>query len=164
MSSEADSSFGERAMKDLHQLEKEVWELREELEEERERRQEHDRRLEELEARTDMLSLVDSADDLDGRQRSVTLLQHLRRAADREADRGRQRSASITRDQAEEILHYPDLDRTTFYDDMRRCERLVDDESVCWYDSQPEARVTLNLEGSDVPAVLNRNGGVEDGC
>jgi len=88
-------------------------------------------RVAELDARTDMLELVESTDDLDGEGRSTALLQHMqRKIAARPDDTCR---LTVDRDTAEEALHYPDVDRTTIYDDMRRCARLVGDEDRCWY-------------------------------
>lgn len=109
--------------------------------------------IERLDARTDLLRLVEDSDDMTGEQRSVALLQHLRRAAEHERDRGRAAKASVNREEAEEALHYPDVDRTTIYDDLRRAVRLVGNEDVVTYvsDSGGESRLRLNLEAGDLP-------------
>jgi len=76
-------------------LSKQVSGLREELHDEREQRAEiedeleaRDERIEELEAevarldaRTGILEVVENADKMSGKQRAVTLVQHLHRAA-----------------------------------------------------------------------------------
>jgi DNA-binding transcriptional MerR regulator len=116
------------------------------------RNKELERRVAELEDRTDMLQLVENADEMDASQRSTALLQHLQRKAEKKGDRGKKRSATINRHQAEETLHYPDLDRTTFYTDMQRVARWIDDNDVCWYD---DGELVLDLEAGDVPRKLN---------
>ncbi|WP_143095886.1 hypothetical protein [Natronobacterium haloterrestre] len=107
-----------------------------------------------LDARTDLLELVESADEMDGKQRAIALIQHLKRAAEREQDRGRDAKSSVNREDAEAALHHPDVDRTTIYDDMRRAARLVDDESILWYESKSggESRLKLNLEEGNLPS------------
>lgn len=116
-------------------------------------------RVQELDARTDMLRLVEDADDLDGKQRSAAILQHLQRAATRNGKGGGIPKAKITKERVEEILHFPDIDRTTFYSDMERCERLVGDDGVCEYDGGPPATLTLDLRDGDVPASATDFGG-----
>lgn len=118
-----------------------------------------ERTVEALEARTDLLSLVENSDAMDGMERSIALLQHLQRKAEKEAKRGRSKSAAIDKDAAEEALHHPDIDRTTYYSDFRRCERLVGDERVCYYEGGSPARLVLNLENGDVPPKFSTNGG-----
>lgn len=150
-------------------LVEEVEYLQEQLQEEREERQqlasENERLREEigeLRSRTDLLKLVENSDEMGGRQRSVTLIQHLRRAAERERDRGQKAKASVNREEAESALQYPDVDRTTIYDDMRRATRLVGDEAVLWYESSSGggSRLKLNLEAGDLPAtVAGEHGG-----
>lgn len=99
--------------------------------------------------RTDLLRLVENADELSPQQRSAALLQHLQQAAEREQTRGRTPQHSLTRDQADEALHHPDVDRTTIYTDMQRAARLVDDPDLVWYgeDDSGETRLFINLEG-----------------
>jgi vacuolar-type H+-ATPase subunit I/STV1 len=128
-------------------------ELEEELDEERSRRRELQEKVERLSARTDLLRLVESSDQLTGEQRSVALLQHLRRAAERQRDHGREAKASVTRDEAERALQFPDVDRTTIYTDMERAARLVGDERIVRYASGSGggSRLELNLEAGDLP-------------
>lgn len=134
--------------------------LEEQLEGEREERrrlQEENERLreeiEQLNARTDLLRLVEDSDEMTGEQRSVALIQNLRRAAEKERDRGREAKSSVNREEAERALHHPDVDRTTIYDDMRRAARLVDNEHVLKYvsGSGGGSRLKLNLEAGDLP-------------
>jgi predicted nuclease with TOPRIM domain len=116
-----------------------------------------------LEARTDLIRVVEQADDMTGKQRSITLLQHLQKAAQRNSDNddavtgdGR---ASVTREQAEIALQHPDVDRTTIYDDMRRAVRLVGDEDVCYYDSDRDggSQLVLDVTNGDLPTKFNRS-------
>lgn len=127
--------------------------LKADLEEERERRRSLEEEVEDLSARTDLLRLVESSDQLTGEQRSVALVQHLRRAAERQRERGRDAKASVNRQEADRALQYPDIDRTTLYTDMQRAVRLVDDEQVLWYDSQTggESRLKMNLDAGELP-------------
>lgn len=103
-------------------------------------------RVAELDDRTDMLSLVEDADQADGQQRSAALIQHLVRAAQRREQRDEPARQAVDRAEAEQALHYPDVDRTTIYDDMRRAERLVGDEDVLQYS---DGELTINLEHAD---------------
>lgn len=118
-------------------------------------------RVNEIDERTKLLQLVEQSDELTAEERSKTLLTHMqRRIARQDSNR-----TFLTRDQAEEALHYPDLDRTTFYSDMQRCERLVGDRNVCWYvsarDSQiGEAQIYLDLSETSLHNNLT-NGGAE---
>jgi len=113
-------------------------------------------RVSQLESRTDLLRMVEQTDDMTGKQRSVTLLQHLQKAAQSSGDGEAVTAspkASVTREQAEIALQHPDVDRTTIYDDMRRAVRLVGDESVCWYDSSGAgAALHLDLSEGAIPA------------
>lgn len=147
--SEADDgmSLVDEVIGDIATIEARLEELEAQNEQKDERIEELESKVEDLDQRTDMLQLVEEADSLDGEQRSVTLLQHLHRKAKRDEERGRKASAVIDRTDAEEALHYPDLDRTTFYDDMRRCVRLVDNEDVCRYEG---GEVVLDLTGGDL--------------
>lgn len=106
-----------------------------------------------LDARTDLLDVLEEVDSMDGRQRSVALIQHLRRAAERQRERGRPAKASVNRDEAESALQYPDVERTTIYRDMQRAARLVGDGSVLRYDSDTGggSRLRLNLEDGNLP-------------
>lgn len=110
--------------------------------------------VEELQARTDLLRLVQSSDDLNGKGRSVALIQHLRRAAKRQRERGRDPKASVNREEAESALHHPDVARTTIYDDMRRAARLVGNEDMLKYSSSSGggSQLKLNLEAGNLPS------------
>jgi len=98
-------------------------------------------RVDEIDARTDIMQLVEDSDDLDGEARSIRLLQHMQR----KASRNNLSRISLTRDQADEALHYPDVDRTTIYSDMRRCTRLVCDDDICWYNSTDTSELFLDV-------------------
>jgi len=110
-------------------------------------------RVQDLDARTDMMRLIEDSDDLGPHQRSTALLQHLREEArNSTADD----STAINRDRVERVLHYPDIDRTTFITDMKRCVKLVGDKDICWYEGRDdgetrEARLVLDLTGGDLP-------------
>ena len=127
--------------------------LEADLKEERERRRALEEEVEELSSRTDLLRLVESSDQLTGEQRSVALVQHLRRGAEKQRERGRSAKASVNRQEADRALQYPDVDRTTLYTDMQRAARLVDNQQVLWYDSQSggESRLKLNLDAGELP-------------
>lgn len=147
--------------------------LKEHLEEEREARQ----RLEEaneslqeeiarLDARTDLLRLVESSDDMDAKQRRVALIQHLKQAAERNRSRDRDAKASVNRNEAEAALQYPDINRTTIYDDLRKAPGLVQDEDVLWYESSSggNSRLKLDLENCDLPGeIVGKRGRYGDG-
>ena len=113
-------------------------------------------RVADLEGRTDLLRLVENSDELTGKQRSITLLQHLQKAAQNSDgnadDPTSSQQASVTREQAEIALQHPDVDRTTIYTDMQRAARLVGDEDVCWYDTGGSgAQLFLDLEAGELP-------------
>lgn len=125
--------------------------LEDEVKRLRDDKQQLEARVSDLEARTDMLRLVEEADELDYKQRRLALLHHLERKALEKADRPdeavqNQCKASIDHELAEEVLHYPDIDRTTLYNDMRKAAEMVGDGRVCWYDGSKPASLHLNLE------------------
>ena len=132
--------------------------LQETVDEQRETIARLKRRVAELDDRTDMLSLVEDADKADGQQRSAALIQHLVRAAERREQRGEPPRQAVDRAEAEQALHYPDVDRTTIYDDMRRAERLVGDEDVLQYS---DGELTINLEAADGGTLPTNPGGSE---
>lgn len=145
----------------LETLESEQETLEEELAAKDEQIAALEQRVEQLDKRTDLLQLIQNSDEMTGQQRSATLLQHLRRAAEssdgNSDDPTSSRQAAVTREQAEIALQHPDVDRTTIYDDMRRAVRLVDDEDVCWYDSDGSpSRLHLDLEAGELPAQFQR--------
>jgi len=119
-------------------------------------------RVERLEQRTDMLRLIEEADELDAHQRSAALWQH----CVRKAETGRREQIVLDRDDAEAAMHYPDIDRTTVYTDMERVERLVGDERVAEYvaageseTDQAELRVDLSTVSESVDASTLLDGG-----
>jgi DNA mismatch repair ATPase MutS len=118
-------------------------------------------RVDTLDERTDMLRLIEEADRMDAQQRSTALLQHCIRKIRRSE---RLSQVTIDRDAAEDALHHPDVDRTTIYTDMERCERLVGNEEVCRYAKASEtvsgdAELTVDLsdvdESVDVSTLTN---------
>lgn len=121
--------------------------------------------IERLDARTDLLSLVENSDEMTAKQRRIALIQHLKKAAEKARERGRDAKASMNKDEAEAALKYPDIDRTTFYDDLRKAPRLVGKNDVLWYESNSggESRLKMNLENGDLPGDVvghrRRNGG-----
>ncbi|WP_233563267.1 hypothetical protein [Haloarcula sp. Atlit-7R] len=145
----------------LDALSTQVSGLREELHDEREEREEledelaaRDERIDKLEAevarldaRTDILEVVENADKMSGKQRAVTLVQHLHRAAKARERRDEPPAATVDRDEAEEALHYPNIDRTTIYRDMERAARLIDGGALQY--SNGELR--LDLDAGSLP-------------
>jgi predicted RNase H-like nuclease (RuvC/YqgF family) len=145
------------ALQGLKAAREENDELRSELEAAREQIEALESEVQRLDARTDLLSLVDDIDGMDAKQRSTTLIQHLKRAAERRRDRDQPAKASLNRDEAETALQHPDVDRTTIYTDMERAAQLVDDDDVLTYThSDGEKRLILSLEGDRaLPASIN---------
>ncbi|WP_229727296.1 hypothetical protein [Haloarcula argentinensis] len=135
--------------------------LREELHGERDEREEledelaaRDERIDELEtevaqldARTDILEVVENADKMSGKQRAVTLVQHLHRAAKARERRDEPPAATVDRDEAEEALHYPNIDRTTIYRDMERAARLIDSDALQYTNGE----LRLDLGAGRIP-------------
>lgn len=148
----------EALSRNLRALEEEVDELNGEVEtlkrEKAEMREEFEAELAEQRSRTDLLSLVDQADELGSKQKSAILIQNLHRKAKRKRERGKKPHASITRSQAEDILQNIDQDRTTFYTDMERAARLVgEDNDVITYDSNANgSRLMMKLDKGDLPS------------
>lgn len=149
--------------REIAQLRAEKSRLRDEVEELRDEvetlRSDHREEIDRLDSRTDMLSLVQDSDEMDGRQRSITLLQHLHKQARRKADDSTDHDTarvSVNREESERALQWPDIDRTTFYSDWDRCVRLVDDKDVCWRGTDPngESRLFLNLDAGDLPSTV----------
>lgn len=160
---EVDESFKQYVRSELAKYDARIDELEDLADAKDDRIEELETRVQELESRTDMLRLVEDSDQLDGEQRSAALLQHLHKKATNTSGADR---AAITRDRAEEVLHYPDIHRTTYISDMERCVRLVGDVDVCWYEGRDEgpsrdARLILDLEGGEMSNNLSTklNGG-----
>lgn len=142
----------------LIKLENEMGELRETVEIKEDRIADLEAEVERLDSRTDMLRLVEDADQLDAKQRSATLLMHLRRKAENSDG-----TSAVNHDQAEEAMHFPEVHRTTIYSDMERCEDLVGDEDVCSYTPKSEgttdeALLRLNLNNGSIPGAALSTG------
>ena len=139
--------------------------LRGEVEEFQQENEDLRAEIERLDARTDLLSFVETSDEMTAKQRRIALIQHLKKAAEKERERGRDAKASMNKEEAEAALKYPDIDRTTFYDDLRKAPRLVGKKDVLWYKSNSggESRLKMNLENGDLPGDVvghrRRNGG-----
>ncbi|MBX0322919.1 hypothetical protein EGH21_07750 [Halomicroarcula sp. F13] len=145
----------------LDALSTQVSGLREELHDERDVREEleeelaaRDERVDELEAevarldaRTDILEVVENADKMSGKQRAVTLVQHLHRAAKARERRDEPPAATVDRDEAEEALHYPNIDRTTIYRDMERAARLINGRALQYENGE----LRLDLDAGSLP-------------
>lgn len=144
-----------------------AWEAIDDLEEQLQAEREERRRLEDeneelreeierLDSRTDLLSLVENSDEMTAKQRRIALIQHLKKAAERERERGREAKASVNKDEAEAALQYPDISRPMFYDDLREAPKLIDNKDVLWYESKSggESRLKLNLEKGDLPGSI----------
>lgn len=149
-------AIAKRAMERVSAVETKYETLEAKLDAKNETIQELRDELARIEQRTNLLHLVEEADALDAKQRSAALLQHLKQAAERERTRGRKAKHSLNRDQADEALHYPDVDRTTIYTDMQRAARLVNDEDLVWYgeDDGGERRLFLDLKAADDSTAL----------
>lgn len=144
-------------VEEIHDSIQDLWDKIDQLEQKDEETQAAIDRLENelkrLDSRTDLLELVDQADELNSEQRSIALIQHLKRAAERKRERGRPAKAAVDRDGAEQALQYPDVDRTTIYTDMRRAERLVDNTSLLKYETDDKGtRLKLDLEEGRLPS------------
>ena len=145
----------------LEALSTQVSGLREELHDERDEREAladelaaRDERIDELEAevarldaRTDILEVVENADKMTGKQRAVTLVQHLHRAAKARERRDEPPATTVDRDEAEEALHYPNIDRTTIYRDMERAARLIDSSALQYENGE----LRLDLDAGSLP-------------
>lgn len=143
----------DNAWDNITELRKEKNELQKELQERDDRIDRLEDKIARLDARTDLLELVESANELDAEQRSTALIQHLKQAAERQRDREGEAMASVTPSEAEAALHHPDVDRTTIYTDMQRAVRLVGNENVLWYENNGygNTRLKLNLEAGELP-------------
>ncbi|WP_229380519.1 hypothetical protein [Haloarcula marismortui] len=84
---------------------------------------------------------------MSGKQRAVTLVQHLHRAAKARERRAEPPAATVDRDEAEEALHYPNIDRTTIYRDMERAARLIDGDALQY----TNGKLRLDLDAGSLP-------------
>lgn len=161
--SQADAGVGmsddvQYVLEELARMESTIEELQTTVAEKDRRIDRLEDRVDELDERTDMLRMVEQADQMTAQQRRAALLQHLYREAKRNGG-----STAINRDRAEEVLHFPDIHRTTYYTDFEEIERLVDDDAVCQYDSDGQnGRLVLDLTEGDLPDRVHSklNGGV----
>lgn len=143
---------------DIHALEERI----EDLEADRERLRELESRVDTIDERTDMLRLIEEADQLDADQRRAALWQH----AIREAKQSSTSSVVMDRDDVERALHYPDVHRTTLYEDMRQVADNVAVAGVAEYVSADrsetdttELRVDLSgLDEAVDPSTLYEGG------
>lgn len=134
--------------KDHVELSNEVVELREENQELR-------NRVDELEDETSLLRWVKNADQPDGEEAQFALIQHLyRKATQRSRQFDKPPVASVNREGAAEALHYPDIDRSTYYKWMNRAADRVDGD-VLYYGS---GKLKLNLTVGDIPEKLKPEG------
>ena len=150
----------EVALDGLRDRADEIQTLEAELEAKDERIDELEARVDELDGRTDLMRVIEQSDKMTGKQRSITLLQHLQRAAQKQGSDCSVNSgakASVTREQAEIALQHPDVHRSTIYSDMERAVDLVGDTDVCWYGSNGdnETRLWLDLDAGGLPAEFN---------
>lgn len=145
----------------IEDLKDEIQEVRTEQRRLQENQDELHNTVDHIDSRTDLLRLVENSDEMSGKQRSVALIQHLRRAAIRKRERGRAAKASVNREEADRALQYPDIDRTTIYTDMERAERLVADKEKLWYESRSggDSRLNLNLDVGELPVKLTEEHG-----
>jgi hypothetical protein len=72
---------------------------------------------------------------MEPKQRSSGLIQH---AIEQHRNTNRTKIV-FDRDRADEVLHYPDVERTTIYSDMKRCQRLIGDTDICEYIPKKES-------------------------
>ena len=114
-----------KAIKEVNTIEERVFELESTIEDQQSRIADQQAVIEELLRRTDTLRLIENgtADALDAKTRRAILLQYLRRKAEkrRESD-----LTSIDSDEWATVLQYPDLDRTTLVQDLRRTAEYVE--------------------------------------
>ena len=132
-----------------------IEDLRQELEEERELRQqamhrvdELEERVQELDQRTDLLSLLNQQQTINGGQAQAALVQHIWQKAKRREEMGKRPTASLDREAAQEALHHPDVHRTTINKWMERAADRVDGK-ILQYDGGV-LKVNLQVDG-DLP-------------
>lgn len=113
-------SLADHLMDDLVALEETVEALEERLDSVDELKQ----RVERLEERTDMLQLVDQADHADAEQRRMALIQD----AIRDYEQHGRAAVTYNREDVDDTLHHPDVERTTLYNDMRKAAAAVPDD------------------------------------
>jgi len=157
---EAHSSQLAHLREELHDAREEQDVLRETIESLQRENDELREEIARLDARTDLLTVFEEVDQMEAKQRSVVLIQHLKREAERKRGNDRDAKAAVDRKEAARALQFPDLHRTTIYSDMRRAAEMVDDENVLRYakNSGDQRRLELDLEAGDLPGnVVGRN-------
>lgn len=109
-------------------------------------------RVTEVENDTDLLRIVEDSDNVSAEQRRQIILQHMWRAV---RDKPKEeRLYGMDTEKVTEILHHPDVDRTTILRWMRTTPRLVGNKDVCWYDGGDSgpggkpARIHLDLRNA----------------
>lgn len=141
---------------DLAETRKERDDLRDDVADLQEENAELREEIERLHARTDLLNLVEDSDELTAKQRQTVLIQNLKRAAEKEEERGRKPKASLSPDEAEAALNHPYDDETHVYRDLKRAAKLLGNEEILWYDSSGygNTRLKIDLTKGDVPASI----------
>lgn len=150
-------SLADHLMDDLVALEEAVAELEERLDSFDELQE----RVERLEERTDMLRRIEQADQSDADQRRAALWQH----CVRKAQHAPTNSVALNKDDVEEALHYPDIHRTTFYDDMMSVANQTSGDVAQYVGAdasqtgEAELRVDLSEVDESVDAITLHEGG-----
>ncbi|MFW5900733.1 MAG: hypothetical protein ACOCTH_03045 [Halodesulfurarchaeum sp.] len=168
LADEGDETVTRQDIRDLHGLIKNqnnrLAELESIIEKKDDRIDELEERIFELEAevdelddRTDLLTLTQQSDEVDGERMQAALIQHLyEEARYNQENMGKRPVASVDRDDAMRALQYPDVERTTPYQWMRRAADQIDGK-VLQYDG---GRLKLNLQVGDLPAQFVTEGEV----
>lgn len=137
---------GEAAIRQVRQLREENRELRAENERLWEVIESLQGRVDEIDERTQPLTLRSDADELTAQQRRSLLLMHLTQKARNRSD-GKP-VAEITTDEWRKFLNFPELDRTTFTQDLRRTgEKHGNHPAVSYNDGS----LVLDLREVDAP-------------
>jgi len=142
----------------LEELEAENNSLRDRLDEQARETEAQWAEIETVQDRTDLLQFIENADQTSAAEARAAILQHMWRMV--RDEEGEDRVYAMSRSKTEEILHGPDVHRTTINSWMRdTAEQLVGNGDVCWYeggDPGPggqEARIVLDMRGRDHAAL-----------
>ncbi len=120
--------------------------------------------LDEVRERTDLLQAVRQASSLDSEEQAAVCIQNLHNKAQNNDGR-----ASLSPSEGLSALGHS-IDRTSVYDVYRRAERLVGDDDLLWYQSEPRnadknSRLILDLtEGSLPSTVAGHDVRTQDAC
>jgi len=111
--------------------------------------------IQELQNRTNLLGLLEDVDELDTDQMRGAILLHMQSMVGDDNPR-----YAMDWDKTNEILHDPDVHRTTINGWMSDAADAVGDDTVCWYEGgqrgpngQP-ARIVVDIQAADA-TVLN---------